>query len=140
MVAIKDRCRHALEERREPLLALDIRQLPNILAAVDEQVESVKGEIGALLVFERRLKQLKARAALVIERNRLAVDETAGGKLRRGLDQRLELVAPVLAVARPRGRYAVAHREQQPVSVIFVFVDPTCSGRHFVDQSRELRL
>ena len=119
VVAIKDRRRDALEQRRKPFLALDIGQLANVLAAVDQQVEGVEGEICAFLVLQRRLEQLEARAAFVVERDGLAVDQASGGELGGGLDQRLELVAPVLAVAGPGGRDSVADREQQPVAVIF---------------------
>ena len=92
----------------KPLLALDVGQLADVLAAVDQQVEGVEDEVRALAVLERRLEQLEAGLAVVVERDRLAVDQAAGGELRRGLDQRLELVAPVLAVAGPGGGDAVA--------------------------------
>ena len=126
MVAVEDRRRHAFEQRREPLLALDVGQLADVLAAVDQQVEGVESEVGALALLQRRLEQLEARLALVVERDRLAVDQAAGGKLRRGLDQRLELVAPVLAVAGPGGGDAVADREQQPIAVIFDIRGASC--------------
>ena len=45
MVAVEDRRRHAFEQGREPLLALDIGQLADVLAAVDQQVEGVEGEV-----------------------------------------------------------------------------------------------
>ena len=112
MVAVDDRRGHAFEERGEPLLALDVRKLADVLPAVDQEVESVEGEVGAALVLERRLQELKARPTFVVEGHRLAVHQAPGGKPGRGLDQRLELVAPVLAIARPGGRDAVPHREQ----------------------------
>ena len=140
MVAVKDRRRDAFEQRRQPFLAFDVREFSDVLAAVDQKVEGVIDEVGALPVFQRRLQQLEARLALVVDRHRLAVDQAAGRKLRRGLDQRLELVAPVLAVAGPGGRDAIADGEQQPVPVIFIFVEPAVAGRNFVDQRGELRL
>ena len=42
MVAVEDRRRDAFEQRREPLLALDVGQLADVLAAVDQQVEGVE--------------------------------------------------------------------------------------------------
>ena len=61
------------QQRFEPFLALDVGQLPNVLAAVDQQVEGVKDEVGALLLLQRRLQQLEAGLALFVDRDRLAV-------------------------------------------------------------------
>ena len=47
MVAVEDRRRNAFEQCREPLLALDVGQLADVLAAIDQQVEGVEGEVGA---------------------------------------------------------------------------------------------
>ena len=75
MVAVKDRRAHALEQCCEPLLALDIRQLADVFAAIDQQVEGVKGEVGALLLFQCRLQQLKAGLAILADRDSFAVNQ-----------------------------------------------------------------
>src|SRR6185503_3201294 len=98
-----------------------------------------KDEVRPLTVLERRLKQLEARLAVLVERDRLAVDQASRGEVGGGLHQRLELVAPVLAVTGPGGRDAVADGNQQPVTVIFIFVEPLTAGRDIVYQSRQLR-
>ena len=105
---------HTLEQRGETLLALDVGNLADVLAPVDQQVEGVECEVRAALVLERRLEQLKARPALLIERDRLAIDQATRGQLRRSSDQRLELVAPVEPLAGEGGRHPVANGEQQP--------------------------
>ena len=46
VVAVDDRRLRGFEQGREPLLALEIAELRNVLALVDKQVEGVKGEIG----------------------------------------------------------------------------------------------
>jgi hypothetical protein len=73
MVTVDDRRRYALEQRREPRLALDVGQLADVLAAIDQQVEGIEDEIGALGVLESRLKQLEAGLAIVVQCRRLAV-------------------------------------------------------------------
>ena len=82
MVAVEDRVAGGLEQRREPFLALDIGQAGEVLAAVDEQVEGVEGEVG-LAALEARLQQLEVGLAVLAERHRLAVDQAAGGQVRR---------------------------------------------------------
>src|SRR4029079_3312761 len=105
-----------------------------------EQVERVEGEVLAAGLLERRLEQLEVGLALVIERHGLAIDQATSGKVRGGLHQGAELVAPVLAVSGPCGRGARAGGDEQPVAVIFIFEEPLRSGRNLVDQRRKLRL
>src|SRR6185312_10324940 len=80
MVAEEDRRMHALQQRGETVLALDVGQLLDVLAAIDQQVEGIESEVGASAVLQRRLEQLEARPALIVECDRLPVDEAAGGK------------------------------------------------------------
>jgi hypothetical protein len=51
MIAVEERRGHALEQGREPFLAFDVGQLADVLAAIDQQVESVKREVGAFLIL-----------------------------------------------------------------------------------------
>jgi len=76
------------------------------------------------LVLQRRLQELEARLAPVVDGDSLAIDQAAGGQLDRCFDQRLELVAPILAVAGPGGGDAVTDGQLEAVAVIFDFVDP----------------
>src|SRR5206468_11702460 len=44
VIAVEDRRRDALEQRRQAFLALDVWELADVLAAVDQQVEGVESE------------------------------------------------------------------------------------------------
>src|SRR6185369_12236958 len=138
MVAVKDRRAGRLEERRKSLLALDVGKTGDLLTLIDQQIEGIEGEIG-IAAFQRRLKQLEIGLAPLIERDRLAVDQATAGQLGGSPDDRTEFVAPVIAFARPGRRRAARGRNQQPVTVIFIFVNPLIPARHGVDQCRQLR-
>src|SRR6185369_3425008 len=108
VIAVEDGRRHAFQQRGQPLLAVDIRELANVLTTIDQQVEPKEDQIRTSLVFQSRLKQLEARSALVVERDRFSIDQATGRKLRRGFHQGAKLVAPILAVAGPSGRRSFA--------------------------------
>ena len=79
MISENNRRLCGLEQRSQALLALKVAQLRNVLALVDEQVESVKSEIG-LAALQARLEKLEARLAALVERDRFAIDQAAAGK------------------------------------------------------------
>ena len=93
--------------------------------SVDQQVEGVEGEVRASLVLERRLEQLEARACPSRRarppRRRSGSRPAAWPRLGRA-PRNLSLQSlplRVQAVAAP-----LAGRDQQPVAVIFIFVEP----------------
>src|SRR5579864_2221727 len=59
MVAVDDRRVDSGKERSEAVLAHDVGQPLDVLAAIDEQVEGIEDEVGASLLLERRLEQLE---------------------------------------------------------------------------------
>src|SRR5437868_4849572 len=85
VIAIEHRRRHAFKECREALLAFDIGQFTNVLTAVDQEIEGVENQVGALSVLESRLEQVEAGLAGVIDRDCLAVDQAAGREPHRSL-------------------------------------------------------
>src|SRR5688572_6349578 len=102
MVAIEDRLAGRLEQCREPFLALEVGEAGDVIALVDQQVEAVEGQV-RFAALQGRLEQLEAGLALLVEGDRFAVDQAAGGELGRGADNSAELVAPVIAFAGPGG-------------------------------------
>ena len=63
MVAVQDRSTDSLQQCREPLLALEIAELADVLTLVDDEVEGVEGEVG-LAALEARLEQLEIGFAI----------------------------------------------------------------------------
>ena len=115
-------------------------KLSDVLAAIDQQVEGVESEVRALLSF--RVDWSSWKSGLALGRSSATASPSIrqpAGRLAAALTSGPKLVAPVLAVAGPGGRGAVAGGDQQPVAVIFIFVDPVGAGRHRVDQGRQLR-
>ena len=127
-----------LSSAGEALLAFEVGQAGDVLALVDEQVEGVESEVG-VAAFEAGLQKLEIGFAVLAQRDRFAVDQAAGGEVRGGLDDAAELVAPVLAVAGPGGRRAAGGRQQQAVTVIFIFEQPVGAAWHGIDERRQLR-
>ncbi len=141
-----DRRIGGIEQRFEPFLAFDIGQAGQILAIEFEQVEGMQGELVLLALravpaLEHLLQGGEIGIALAVVSDDFAVDQ-AGGQVERGnrLDQRAELVGPVLAVAGEHADGIALDRHQRAIAVELDLVHPAIAGRHVVDQRRELRL
>ena len=138
MVAEHQWRRCGLHEGGKALLALKVRERPNVLAPVDQQIEGIIGQLG-LAAFQGRLEETEVGLAIRPDRDGFAVDQATRRELGRSLRQWRKVVAPVLAVAGPGERGCLSAGEQQTIAVIFILVDPVVSGWDFVDQCRELR-
>ena len=73
----------AAQQLPEPLLALGQRQLPQILAALEQQVEHEVGQIPRAAFGERRLQRGEIRCAVVVEGDHLAIDDAVRQAARR---------------------------------------------------------
>ena len=61
---------------------------------------------------------------IVVERDRFPVDQAAGGQLRRRLHQRLELVAPIEALAGLKSDLTILDAHLYPITVELDLVNP----------------
>ena len=82
VIAEQDRRVDSGEQRLQPVLALDVWQASDVLAAIDEQVEGVEGKVLAARFLERRLEQLEVGLSVFIQRDCFAVDQAACGQVR----------------------------------------------------------
>ena len=101
--------------------------------------ELVAGRLRPVSAFQHRLQPCEIGVALRIGRDDLAVDQAAGQIERHQcLDQRLEFVGPVLAIAGPHGHVVALGGDQRAIPVELDLVHPAVSGGHRIDQCGEL--
>ncbi len=74
------------------MLALAERQLAQVFAVFEQQVEREEHEVRVVAVGERSLQRVEAQLARRLERGDFAVDD-AVGKVERGVGERAELLA-----------------------------------------------
>ena len=135
-----------LEQRRQPVLAFEVAERGEILAFQFEEIEEMEAEPVALRLrpvaaLEDLLEGGEVGIALGVVRDDFAVHE-GRGKIERGngLDERAELVGPVLAVARVDRDVAPIDRDQRAVAVILDLVEPGAALGHAVGERGELGL
>src|SRR5262245_40947728 len=115
------------EQPSERMLAHLDWLAPKILAVELEQIERVELGRGVLAIAN---EQLENRGALLITRDRLAVDQ-AGAAAQTGhhIRDASESVCPVVATSGQQPHAAVIAERHQAETVVFDFVKPTWSER-----------
>ena len=113
--------------------------LRDVLAAVDQQVEGVEGEVGVAApsgstgAAGNRACPSRSSATASPSIRQPAGKLAAALTIARNLSlQSLPLRVQAVAAPPPVG-------DQQPIAVIFILVQPVGAGRHRVDQGRQLR-
>jgi len=74
MIGIVERRGDAFEQHLQPLLALDLRQLPQVLAILAEQIEGEEAQ-RALIAADAVLQRGEVRVAIPVQRDDLPVDQ-----------------------------------------------------------------
>ena len=85
-------CPCGVEQLLQPRLALAQRQVAQILAVGEQQIEDEEDQVVGLALGQRRLQGGEIRRAVVVERH-ASPSMMQSGKPRRSLGDRLELVA-----------------------------------------------
>ncbi len=132
------RLRRGVEQGLQPRLALAERQVAEVRALGEQQVEGEEDQVAGLAVGERRLQGREVRRAVVVQRAGLAVDQA----VRQGLGvagDLPELRRPVEAGAGLQRRMAVLDAQLQAIAVELDLVAPAGPLRRTVHRLGELR-
>ena len=127
------------QQRLQPFLALDQRQLAQVLPVEMHEIEG--GERDARVpALDRFDERGEIRDALVVEDHRFAVDHGALHAERFArLAQALEARGPVVALAGEELRAAIAHDQLQAIAVVLHLVQPLVAGGRGLAYFAQLR-
>ena len=131
--------RRARHDARQPRLAFQQRQFPQVLAAGEQQVEDEEDQIVGLAVGDRRLQRREVRRAGVVEGDHLPVDDPVG-QTRAGPDDGRELRRPVQPLAGQQRRMAVLGAQLHAIAVELDLMRPALALRRLLRRLGELRL
>ena len=141
MVVVLEGRRSVSKQGLEPLLTLDQRPRPEILAVEIEQIEEEQDQSRRVAAVGRQLDDVERGEAVGAEAAQLAVEiGLARGERRQGLGDRRIFVRPVKAGACEQLHRAAVEPRMHAVAVVVEFMQPSVAVRGRIDQLRELRL
>ena len=118
-------------------LALDQRQLPQIVAVEIEQIEGDHHDLGRL-ALQLVLQHREVGGAVGGGHDDLAVDDRrAGADVPSIVGDLLEALGPVVAAPGEDLDRLVGEMDLDPVAVELDLVDPAVAGRHLLDRCRQ---
>ena len=124
MVAVQDDVGSIVQQRREPLLALDQRKAGEILSIEFQEIEGVISECFSAAV-ERALQPPKIGAAVFVGDDHLAVDQRgARRQLRDGLGDAAKFFGPIETGAGVKFGGAARHGGQHAIAVELYLMQP----------------